>query len=69
MVSMPVSTQLVDWDHTIKMKKKTSSSKNSILSGSLIDIQAENYFQVKSINCYLREIISFTKKTTLDITS
>ena len=26
------------------------------------DIQAENfYFQVKFINCYLREIISFTK--------
>ena len=26
------------------------------------DVQAENYFQVKFINCYLREIISFTKK-------
>ena len=27
------------------------------------DVQAENfYFQVKIINCYLREIISFTKK-------
>ena len=38
------------------MKKK--SSKNSILS-----YKAENfYFQVKFINCYLREIIRFTKK-------
>ena len=27
------------------------------------DVQAENfYFQVKFINCYLREVISFTKK-------
>ena len=27
------------------------------------DVQAENfYFQVKFINCYLREIISYTKK-------
>ena len=26
------------------------------------DVQAENfYFQVKFINCYLREIVSFTK--------
>ena len=37
------------------------------ISSSLIvkftDVQAENfYFQVKFINCYLREIISFTKK-------
>ena len=31
------------------------------------DVQAENfYFQVKFINCYLREIISFTKKLTLE---
>ena len=43
--------------------KKKSSSKNSFLS----DVQAENfYFQVKFINCYLREIISFTKKMTLE---
>ena len=29
------------------------------------DVQAENfYFQVKFINCYLRESISFTKKLT-----
>ena len=39
--------------------RKKSSSKNSIPS----DVQAENfYFQVKFINFYLREIISFTKK-------
>ena len=31
------------------------------------DVQAENfYFQVKFIKCYLREIISFTKKLTLE---
>ena len=31
------------------------------------DVQAENfYFQVKFIDCYLREIISFTKKLTLE---
>ena len=40
-----------------------------ILSSLIVkfsDVQAENfYFQVKFINCYLREIISFTKK--LDI--
>ena len=31
------------------------------------DVQAQNfYFQVKFINCYLREIISFTKKLTLE---
>ena len=48
---------------------KKSSSKNSILSDSQfywtgeVDVRAENfYFQVKFINCYLREIISFTKK-------
>ena len=45
------------------MKKK--SSKNSILSDSQI-FQAENYFQVKFINCYLRQIISFTIKMTLE---
>ena len=37
-----------------------------ILSSLIVkfrDVQAENfYFQVKFINCYLREIISFTKK-------
>ena len=41
------------------------SPKNSILSDSQI-FQAENYFHVKFINCYLREIISFTKKMTLE---
>ena len=62
MVSMPVSTLLVDWDQSTiyilhcKNEKKTSSSKYSILSDSLIDIQAENYFQVKSINCYLKAL-------------
>ena len=31
------------------------------------DAQAENfYFQVKFINCYLREIISLTKRMTLE---
>ena len=31
------------------------------------DVQAENfYFQVKFINCYLREIISFTNKNDRD---
>ena len=31
------------------------------------DVQAENfYFQVKFINCYLREIISFTKNDIRD---
>ena len=47
------------------MKKK--SSKNSILADSQI-FQAENYiyFQVKFINCYLRQIISFTIKMTLE---
>ena len=31
------------------------------------DVQAENfYFQVMFIDCYLREIISFTKKLTLE---
>ena len=40
-----------------------SSSQNSILS----DSQAENfYFQVKFINYFLREIISFTKTMTLE---
>ena len=37
-----------------------------ILSSLIVkfsDVQAENfYFQVKFINCYLREVISFTKK-------
>ena len=37
-----------------------------ILSSLIVkfsDVKAENfYFQVKFINCYLREIISFTKK-------
>ena len=42
-----------------------------ILSSLIVkfsDVQAENfYFQVKFINCYLREIISFTKnKLTLE---
>ena len=58
---------------------KKSSSKNSILSDSRIelvdeysnspvsDVQAKNsYLQVKFIKCYLREIISFTKKMTLE---
>ena len=31
------------------------------------DVRAENfYFQVKLIDCYLREIISFTKQLTLE---
>ena len=48
------------------MKKKII--KNSILSDSQIsDVLAQNfYFQVKFINFYLREIISFTKKLTLE---
>ena len=36
-----------------------------ILSSLIVrfSVQAENfYFQVKFVNCYLREIISFTKK-------
>ena len=41
-----------------------------ILSSLIVkftDVQAENfYFQVKFINCYHREIISFTKKLTLE---
>ena len=39
--------------------EKNSSCKNSILSDSQAKII---HFQVKFINCYLREIISFTKK-------
>ena len=36
---------------------------NSPVSG----VQAENfYFQMKFINCYLREIISFTKKNDIE---
>ena len=35
-----------------------------ILSSLVVkfDVQAKNYSQVKFINCYLREIISFTTK-------
>ena len=32
----------------------------------MFDVQAENYFQVKFINCYLRDIISFTKNDIID---
>ena len=42
--------------------KKTRLKIPSFLVVKLSDVQAENYFQVKFINCYLREIISFTKK-------
>ena len=42
----------------------------NILSSLIVkfsDVQAENfYFQVKFKNYYLREIISFTKKLTLE---
>ena len=39
----------------------------SSLIVKFIDVQAKNfYFQVKFISCYLREIISFTKKMTLE---
>ena len=49
------------------MKKKSSSKKSILVK---FDVQAENfYFQVKFINCYLREIISFTKKLTLETKS
>ena len=42
----------------------------NILSSLIVrftDVQAENfYFQVKFINCYHREVISFTEKLTLE---
>ena len=41
--------------------------KKSFLSDSQFsDVQAKNYSQVKLINCYHREIISFTTKMTLE---
>ena len=44
-------------------KKKNLLKIPSSLIVKFSDVQAENfYFQVKFINCYLREIISFTKK-------
>ena len=43
--------------------KKSSSKILSSLIVKFSDVQAENfYFQVKFINCFLRETISFTKK-------
>ena len=45
------------------MKKNHLLKILSFLIVKFTDVQAENfYFQVKFINCYLREIISFTKK-------
>ena len=44
------------------MKKKPSKILSSLIV-KFSDVQAQNfYFQVKFINFYLREIISFTKK-------
>ena len=49
------------------MKKNHLLKILSSLIVKFTDVQAENfYFQVKFINCYLREIISFTKKMTLE---
>ena len=49
------------------MKKNHLLKILSSLIVNFSDVQAENfYFQVKFINCYLREIISFTKKLTLE---
>ena len=45
------------------MKKNHLLKILSSLIVKFTDVQAQNfYFQVKFINCYLREIISFTKK-------
>ena len=64
----------VDWHQSTKYiitfmiilnyeKKKNLLKIPSSLIVKFSDVQAENfYFQVKFINCYLREIISFTKK-------
>ena len=48
------------------MKKKSSKILSSLIV-KFTDVLAQNfYFQVKFINFYLREIISFTKKMTLE---
>ena len=45
------------------MKKNHLLKTLSSLIVKFSDVQSENlYFQVKFINCYLREIISFTEK-------
>ena len=49
------------------MKKNHLLKIISSLIVKFTDVQAENFhFQVKFINCYLREIISFTKKDIRD---
>ena len=49
------------------MKKNHRLNILSSLIVKFSDVQAENfYFKVKFINCYLREIISFTKIMTLE---
>ena len=43
--------------------EKKSSYKSSFLSDSQIKSPSQELLQVKFINCYLREIISFTTKS------
>ena len=48
------------------MKRKSSKILSSLIV-KFTDVQAENFFfQVKFINCYLREITGFTKNMTLE---
>ena len=45
------------------MEKNHLKILSSLIVKFTADVQAENfYFQVKFINCYIREIISFTNK-------
>ena len=45
------------------MKKNHLKIQSSLIVKFSADVQAKNfYLQVKFINCYLREIINFTKK-------
>ena len=70
-VAVPKYTDRLKKDRVIKVINTLSASTCELVdeySNSIVsDVQAENfYFQVKFINCYLIEIISFTKKMTLE---